>query len=410
MLKENLSHHSTVRHLTLTLLLLGYLVTDATAAPSSRDDIALTEILSGDVAKDKERPRFKVDAAWPHLPETMLLGQLAGIAVDSLDGVWAVHRPQSLTATDTGLIADPPSALCCQPAPPVVHFAKDGSWLGGFGGPDSAPVIGGVNQWPQSLHGISVDSQGSLWLAGNGPGDHVMLRYTQDGKFIRAFGQREQTRGNNDLTRLGNPSDVNSINGKVYISDGYTNRRLIAFEEHAGQAFGIWGAYGAPPMQRTREDAFDQSQAIHQAEGGPDPEAHELGSIVHCSVPSGDGQLYLCDHVNNRAQVFDILDDGSLRFVRNLVIAPKTGGLGTVTDIALSPDKKYLYAADMANGRVWILLRDSQEVLGYFGRTGRQAGQFTWLHSIATDSEGNIYTAEVGTGRRIQKFVFTGIR
>lgn len=163
-------------------------------------------------------------------------------------------------------------------------------------------------------------------------------------------------------------------------------------------------------MQRTREDAFDQSQAIHQAEGGPDPEAHELGSIVHCSVPSGDGQLYLCDRVNNRAQVFDILDDGSLRFVRNLVIAPKTGGLGTVTDIALSPDKKYLYAADMANGRVWILLRDSQEVLGYFGRTGRQAGQFTWLHSIATDSEGNIYTAEVGTGRRIQKFVFTGIR
>jgi len=31
MLKENLSHHSTVRNLTLTLL-LRYLVTDATAA------------------------------------------------------------------------------------------------------------------------------------------------------------------------------------------------------------------------------------------------------------------------------------------------------------------------------------------------------------------------------------------
>lgn len=120
--------------------------------------------------------------------------------------------------------------------------------------------------------------------------------------------------------------------------------------------------------------------------------------------------MYLCDRVNNRAEIFDILDNGSLQFVRNLVIAPKTCGLGTVTDIALSPDKKYLYVADMANGRVWILLRDSQEVLGYFGRTGRLAGQFTWLHSIATDSESNIYTAEVGTGRRIQKFVFTGIR
>lgn len=94
--------------------------------------------------------------------------------------------------------------------------------------------------------------------------------------------------------------------------------------------------------------------------------------------------------MNNRAQLFDIQKDGSLRFVRNLVIEPKTGGLGTITDIALSPDKKYLYVADMANGRIWILMRDSQEILSYFDRIGRQAGQFTWLHSIATDSEGNI--------------------
>ncbi|MBJ8799270.1 hypothetical protein I5398_24935 [Citrobacter freundii] len=77
---------------------------------------------------------------------------------------------------------------------------------------------------------------------------------------------------------------------------------------------------------------------------------------THISGFSGGGQLYLCDRVNNRAEVFDILDNGSPQFVRNLVIAPKTGGLGTVTDIALSPDKKYLYVADMANGRVWLVL------------------------------------------------------
>lgn len=391
-------------------MLMGGIVVTAGAANTSSDVVALTNVQTGVVAKDKVLPRFKVDAAWPHLPETLLLGQVAGIAVDARDGIWAVHRPHSLTATDTGLVADPPTALCCQPAPPVVHFAKDGTYLGGFGGPEGAPTIEGVSQWPQSLHGISVDSQGALWFAGNGNGDHVVLKYTQDGKFIRSFGRRDQTRGNNDPTRLGNPSDVNSIDGRIYVSDGYTNRRLIGFEENADRAFGIWGAYGEPPSQRVREGAFDQSQAIHQAEGGPDPDARELGSIVHCAVPSGDGQLYLCDRVNNRAQIFDIQNDGSLRFVRNLVIEPKTGGLGTITDIALSPDKKYLYVADMANGRVWILQRQSQEVLGYFGRTGRQAGQFTWLHSIATDSEGNIYTAEVGTGRRVQKFVLTGVR
>ena len=43
------------------------------------------------------------------------------------------------------------------------------------------------------------------------------------------------------------------------------------------------------------------------------------------------------------------------------------------------------------------------------GRIGRQPGQFTWLHSVEVDSEGNLYTSEVGTGRRIQKLVLTGI-
>ncbi|MNV60469.1 NHL repeat protein [compost metagenome] len=127
-------------------------------------------------------------------------------------------------------------------------------------------------------------------------------------------------------------------------------------------------------------------------------------------MPTGDGQIYVCDRQNNRAQLFDLSADGKLTFVRNIAIEGKTGGLGTVTDIALSPDKKYLYVGDMMNGRIWILLRSSHEVLGSFGRIGRQAGQFTWMHSIDTDSQGNLYVTEVGTGRRVQKFVLTGLR
>ena len=94
-----------------------------------------------------------------------------------------------------------------------------------------------------------------------------------------------------------------------------------------------------------------------------------------------------------------------------LAIAPETGGTHTVTDIAFSPDpdQTYLYVADMMNGRIWVLERKTHTVLGAFGRIGRQAGQFTWLHSIDTDSAGNIYATEVNTGRRVQKLVFTGI-
>ncbi len=44
------------------------------------------------------------------------------------------------------------------------------------------------------------------------------------------------------------------------------------------------------------------------------------------------------------------------------------------------------------------------EILGTFGNGGRSAGQFHWVHNLATDSKGNIYTAEVDTGKRAQKF------
>ncbi|HCD1366842.1 NHL repeat-containing protein [Raoultella terrigena] len=353
-------------------------------------------------------PRFAVDAAWPQMPETMLWGEVSGVAVDSDDSVWLVHRPDSLTQTDNGLAQSPSIALCCRAAPPVVHFSSDGRFLGGFGNPESAPTIDGVNQWPISLHGISVDSDGTLWFAGIGRGDHVVVNYTRDGKFIRQIGRREQTGGNADDEHLGNPSDVSHIGSRVIVADGYINRRFLGFDESSGKAFGIWGAYGATPTSQTRQGNFDQSQAT--AGSGPDPESREFGTIIHCAVPTGDGQIYVCDRQNNRAQLFDLGVDGTMTFVRNIVIEGKTGGLGTVTDVALSPDKKYLYVGDMMNGRIWILLRSTHQVLGSFGRIGRQVGQFTWMHSIDTDSQGNLYVTEVGTGRRVQKFVLTGLR
>lgn len=355
-------------------------------------------------------PRFMVDAGWPLMPSTMLLGQVSGVAVAKDDSVWLVHRPHSLYPTDIGLAQMPSVAVCCRAAPPIVHFSAKGSYLGGWGGPDSAPSVEGITQWPNSLHGISVDPDGSIWVAGNGKDDHVVLNYKTDGTFIRAFGQRGKSRGNSDPKYLGNPSDIYSDGTNVYASDGYINKRIIGFDKSTGKAIGIWGAYGGPPALDSRQGDFDPNHAANADDGGAKPASKTWGDVVHCVVPTGDGQLYVCDRRNNRAQLLNISKDGNLRFVKDLAVAPNTGGTRTVTDIALSPDKKYLYIADMMNGRIWILLRSTHETLGYIGRIGRQAGQFTWLHSIATDSQGNIYATEVNAGRRVQKFVFTGVR
>ena len=120
-----------------------------------------------------------------------------------------------------------------------------------------------------------------------------------------------------------------------------------------------------------------------------------------------DRLLYVCDRTNDRIQVFKT--DGT--FVKEAFIDPETLGDGSTFDVALSrdPGQKYLYVADGSNQKVHILDRESLKELTTFGDGGRQPGQFYAVHSIATDSKGNIYTTETYHGRRLQKFVFRGV-
>jgi DNA-binding beta-propeller fold protein YncE len=128
---------------------------------------------------------------------------------------------------------------------------------------------------------------------------------------------------------------------------------------------------------------------------------------VHCAELSNDGLLYVCDRPNDRIQVFK--PDGT--FVKEVFIAKNTLGDGSVWDIAFSkdPQQKYIYLADGANEKVYIIARETMEILTSFGDGGRQPGQFYAVHSIATDSKGNIFTTETYRGQRLQKFLYKGL-
>lgn len=119
------------------------------------------------------------------------------------------------------------------------------------------------------------------------------------------------------------------------------------------------------------------------------------------------GFVYVCDRMNNRVQVFK--KDGT--FVSEFTLAPSTAGGGSVWDLDFSrdPGQSYLYVADGGNNHVWMLSRASGKVLSRFGRSGRYAGQLHWVHNMAVDSRGNIYTAEVDNGKRVQKFAYQGL-
>jgi DNA-binding beta-propeller fold protein YncE len=121
---------------------------------------------------------------------------------------------------------------------------------------------------------------------------------------------------------------------------------------------------------------------------------------------SVDRMLYVCDRVNDRLQVFT--PEG--KFIKEQVYEKNTKNAGSVWDIAFSRDaqQRYIFMADGVNEKVKIIDRATLEELTTFGDGGRQPGQFYGVHSIATDSKGNLYTTETYEGRRLQRFVLRG--
>jgi sugar lactone lactonase YvrE len=97
--------------------------------------------------------------------------------------------------------------------------------------------------------------------------------------------------------------------------------------------------------------------------------------------------------------------------VKEKVVAPQTRGAGSVWDIAFSRDaqQRFLYVADGMNMKVHIVDRQTREPITSCGDGGRTPGRFFAVHSIATDSKGNIYTTESLEGKRVQKFLYKGM-
>src|SRR5471030_2588696 len=219
-------------------------------------------------------PQFQVDPFWPKpLPNNMIFGQVASVAVDSQDHVWVLQRPRSLTEDEKGATLKPPRNNCCVPAPSVMEFDADGNYLQGWGGPDTKPWVG-------REHGLYVDKKGFVWLSGNADIDSALFKYSRDGKLALTIGKLGPTGGSNDTTLLGKPADiqVDETANEVYIADGYGNRRVIVFDSETGAYKRHWGAYGHKPSD-DKTPKYDPAAPLSQQFGNP----------VHCAKVSKDG-------------------------------------------------------------------------------------------------------------------------
>jgi len=391
-----------------------------------------------------QAPRFEVDPLWPKpLPNHWVIGQTIGLDVDSHDHIWIIHRPGTFDSSgkETYAMTNPPSAECCVAAPDVLEFDEEGNLLNHWGKAEG-------HDWPSSNHGITVDSKGNVWLGANGGGqttpppgaaaapgrgaapargrgasnedagvaqanagnyhDSFILKFTQDGKYLGEIGGANATKsldGSNNTNAVQGVAEIRFNNqGELIAADGYGNKRVSVWDPETMKLKRYWGAYG---NKQINDKYYIGSDGRAKPYVPGEQPAKEFRNPVHCAVPSNDGMVYVCDRVNDRIQIFK--EDGT--FVKEVFMLTNTKGDGSAWEIAFSkdPNQKFMYVADGSNERIHIFERESMQELTAFGDGGRQPGEFYAVHSIATDSKGNIFTTETYRGQRVQKFLYKGI-
>lgn len=417
-------------------------------------------------------PSFVLDPAWPKvLPNNWTIGDVGGLHVDSRDHIWVYHRPRAIGPTDSGAQGvagknakgQPISAIghprdsrrsaCCIPAPSVIEFDKDGNVVQAWGGPADPGFLEKKCRtqdgcyWPGREHGIFVDHNNFVWIAGNGEirrgtnggeypwaanfggDDSQVMKFTRDGTFVLAIGRHGMKAPNSNLNDGGPngtpqpylPADmtVDPKTNILYIADGYGNRRVLMVDAATGKYIGHFGAYGQNPViGESTDPAYGGAWLADFKKGNMKP--MYFRSPLHSAKMTDDGFLYVTDRGNNRFQVFRTAEAGKpcanpkgeagkCGFVGELFVAPQSaGGTSGTLEFSSDPKQSCIYVADLANDVFYIINRSNLHELGRVGTGGRQAGHFHWPHMISVDSEGNVYIGEVDTAGRVQKFLRYG--
>jgi hypothetical protein len=334
----------------------------------------------------RPRPRFNPVFDVPPLrpPPGKALGSVLAVAPASDGGLWVLNQAtvQPQDSARTWL-------------PSVVRFDEQGNFVTAWGGPDHIPSADGVCQWPDGLEGLDIDGDGNLWLFGYKPGDDAVLKFSATGELLLRLGQRGLPGNDGSRTRFGRPTSAyhNVVTREVFISDGYANHRVIAFNSDTGEFTRMWGAYGKEPSSLSAAEGF--GNPVHKVAAGP------------------DGRIYVADRIKNRVQEFELVSGGA-RFLREVVIAPGTLLFGSAFDIGFAPGGAFMYVADGSNRRIWIVELAGFTVLGWVAGLEDSEGDinlpahYGLIHRFSVDANGNILLACVARG--VKRLKFEGIR
>jgi sugar lactone lactonase YvrE len=322
----------------------------------------------------------------------MNLGEVLSVAVNSKGHVVVVNHPGSAT---TG-------PLYGEASTQLLEFDESGKFVREIG-----HGVYGLGY----AHSARFDKYDNLWIVDKGT--NTVMRFNPAGYVTLNLGRRPEGPDEpgyfhgNGLGRGGRPAPVH-IDGyfhtptdvafdsddNIYVSDGYTNSRVAKFDKH-GNWIKSWGERG--------------SSGPHADENpGQFNVPHNIGI-------DRQNNVYVADRQNRRIQVFD-RDGNFQRFILLNVPYDKTRHpvLGNVPTnppdettpwtICITPGAtQYLYTNDSEPGRIYKIALDGK-ILGYFGESGHDLGQFNWAHGLACPSENTLFVADMNNWR-VQKII-----
>ncbi|HUG89303.1 MAG TPA: peptidyl-alpha-hydroxyglycine alpha-amidating lyase family protein [Planctomycetaceae bacterium] len=298
---------------------------------------------------------YEVDAGWPQAAPGLEWDAVPGVAVDADDRVWVFTRAR----------------------PPVRAYTSEGRLDRAWG-----------EKEVHSAHHLKIDSRGRIWLADIGR--HVVMQFTPEGQLLKTLGTPDEA--GEDERRLNKPTDMAiTPEGDVFVSDGYGNNRIVHFDAD-GRFVKAWGRAGQRPGE------FNTPHAI---------------------ALDSEGRLYVADRSNARVQVFD--QSGKFLDQWTDIVTP-WGFCVTPQDeiwvCGSSPTSWKLSGPDAfgcpPRDQVFMKFAPSGKLVQLWtvpkGTDGQeQPGELNWVHCLALDSRGNIYTGDI-MGKRVQKFVPRGSR
>lgn len=88
------------------------------------------------------------------------------------------------------------------------------------------------------MAGIATAPEDTIWII-HRPGsltDHMLLKFTPDGRFLMQIGKPGVSKGSNDTEQLGRPAhmEMDAAANELFVADGYGNRRVIVFDATNG--------------------------------------------------------------------------------------------------------------------------------------------------------------------------------